>query len=125
MAEFLSKSECTIRRDVEGLGKMVNVRQFVQEISLGSEDSRELLERAGLIGRMVALDVTIEIGQRGSAKVSEVVEALFGVKDFPHRGVRSALLAGSGTPHDLELHRKRPTQLDVASGSPSAEASAL
>jgi len=120
LAEFLAKTECTVRRDVEGLGKMVNVRQFVQKIAVGGQDSRELLERAGLIGRMIPVDVTIEIGQRGSAKVSEVVEALFGVRDFPHRGVRSALLAGTGTPHDLELHCKRPTLLEA----PSAEASA-
>jgi len=66
------------------------------------------LKRAGLIGRMVPVDVTIEIGQRGSTKVAEVVEALFGTRDFPHRGVRSALLAGEGTPRDLELHRKQP-----------------
>ncbi|MEO6603889.1 MAG: TIGR03936 family radical SAM-associated protein, partial [Polyangiaceae bacterium] len=108
MAEFLAKTECTIRRDVEGLGKMVNVRLFVQEMALGGDDSHELLEQAGLIGRMIPIDVTIEIGQRGSAKVSEVIEALLGRKEFPHRGVRSALLAGAGTPHDLELHRKRP-----------------
>ncbi len=125
MAEFLAKTECSIRRDVEGLGKMVNVRQFVQKMALGGDDSRGLLERAGLIGRMIAIDVTIEIGQRGSAKVSEVVEALFGTRDFPHRGVRSALLAGSGTPHDLELHRRRPTIPEAAIEPPSAEASAL
>ena len=108
IAEFLAKTEYKVRRDVEGLGKMVDVRRFVQEMRLGGDDSRALLERAGLIGRMIAVDVTIEIGQQGSAKVSEVVEALFGVRDFPHRGVRTALLAGAGTPLDLELHRKRP-----------------
>lgn len=106
--EFLSKTECKVRRDVDGLGKMVDVRQFVTELRLGGDESGQQLERAGLIGRMIALDVTIEIGQRGSAKVSEVVEALLGTKDFPHRGVRIELLAGSGTPRDLELHRKRP-----------------
>lgn len=98
---------------------MVNVRQFVTELRLGTEQSRERLEQAGLIGRMVALDVSIEIGQRGSAKVSEVVEALLGVRDFPHRGVRTALLAGAGTPRDLELHRKRPT-LAVAASTEAA-----
>ena len=120
MSEFLAKTECTIRRDVEGLGKMVNVRQFVQQLQLGSDESHELLERAGLMGRMVAVDVTIEIGQRGSAKVSEVVEALFGVKDFPHRGVRSALLAGEGTPRDLEMHRKRPAIPEALGAEASA-----
>jgi hypothetical protein len=103
------------------LGKMVDVRQFVQSMRLGGDLSRELIERAGLIGRMIALDVTIEIGQRGSAKVSEVVEALFGVRDFPHRGVRYRLLAGAGTPLDLELHRKRPTNIETQ----TAEAAAL
>jgi len=121
MADFLAKTECTVRRDVEGLGKMVNVRQFVQKMQLGDENSRALIERAGLIGRMIAIDVTIEIGQRGSAKVSEVVEALFGVRDFPHRGVRCALLAGDGSPRDLELYRKRPAIHEA----PSAEASAF
>jgi radical SAM family uncharacterized protein/radical SAM-linked protein len=112
--EFLAKAECSVRRDVEGLGKHVNVRQFVQKMSLGGPESSELLEQAGLIGRMIPIDVTIEIGQRGSAKVSEVIEALLGDKHFPHRGVRSALLAGEGTPRDLELHRKRPVQLDAS-----------
>ena len=107
IADFLAKTECRIRRDVEGLGKMVDVRLFVQEMALGGDESRELLEQAGLIGRMIPIDVTIEIGQRGSAKVAEVVEALLGRKDFPHRGVRRALLAGAGSPRDLELHKKR------------------
>jgi len=117
VSAFLTKTECKVRRDVEGLGKMVDVRRFVQKMQLGNDQSRELLEQAGLIGRMIALDVTIEIGQQGSSKVSEVIEALFGVRDFPHRGVRTALLAGAGTPHDLELHRKRPLAVE----SPAAE----
>ncbi len=108
IAEFLAKTEHRLRRDVEGVGKFVNVRQFVQEVRIGGSDSQAVLERAGLIGRMVPVDVTIEIGQRGSAKVAEVVEALLGAKDFPHRGVRRALLAGEGSPRDLELHRKKP-----------------
>jgi radical SAM family uncharacterized protein/radical SAM-linked protein len=119
VAEFMAKTECTVRRDLEGLGKFINVRQFVLQMSIGGDESLALLERAGLIGRMVPLDVTIEIGQRGSTKVAEVVEALLGARDFPHRGVRSALLAGDGTPRDLDLHRQRP----VVSQTP-AEATA-
>ncbi|MEO8902505.1 MAG: TIGR03960 family B12-binding radical SAM protein [Polyangiaceae bacterium] len=108
ITEFWAKEECKIRRDIEGVGKFVDVRMFVQSLCIGGDESLALLESAGLIGRMVPLDVSIEIGQRGSAKVSEVVEALLGMRDFPHRGVRLALLAGEGTPQDLELHRKRP-----------------
>jgi radical SAM family uncharacterized protein/radical SAM-linked protein len=118
--EFLAKTECTVRRDVEGLGKMVNVRQFVQSMQLGMAESQDVLERAGLIGRMVPIEVTVEIGQRGSAKVAEVVEALLGIKEFPHRGVRSALLAGGGTPLDLQEHRKRP-KLASAPGEARAQ----
>jgi radical SAM family uncharacterized protein/radical SAM-linked protein len=105
----LAESALAVRRDLDGLGKFVNVRQFVQSMAVGGDDSLALLERAGLIGRMIPINVTVEIGQRGSAKVAEVVEALLGVRDFPHRGVRVALLAGGGTPRDLDLHRKRPS----------------
>jgi radical SAM-linked protein len=106
--EFLGKSSLKLRRDIEGVGKWVDVRSFVTELALGSEASSSLLERGGLVGRMVPIDVTIEIGQRGSAKISEVVEAFTGVKDFPHRAVRVALLASGGTPLDLALHKKKP-----------------
>jgi radical SAM family uncharacterized protein/radical SAM-linked protein len=108
IAEFMAKSECKLRRDIEGVGKFINVRQFVEKMSIGGAESLALLERAGLVGRMIPVDVTIEIGQRGSAKIAEVVEALTGVSNFPHRGVRSALIAGAGTPLDLELHLKKP-----------------
>jgi hypothetical protein len=120
IAEFLAKTECKVRRDIEGVGKFVNVRQFVELMRVGDDESLALLERAGLVGRMIPVDVTIEIGQRGSAKIAEVVEALTGQPHFPHRGVRSALLAGEGTPLDLELHRKKPANIQ-----PSLEAQAL
>ncbi|HEX3774228.1 MAG TPA: TIGR03936 family radical SAM-associated protein, partial [Polyangiaceae bacterium] len=118
--EFLAKTEHKLRRNVEGVGKFVNVREFVIEMSLGGEESQALLERAGLVGRMIPIDVTIEIGQRGSAKIVEVVEALTGVADFPHRGVRTELLAGSTSPRELEHHRKQltPTALAHETGVP-------
>jgi radical SAM family uncharacterized protein/radical SAM-linked protein len=120
IAELMAKTECKVRRDIEGVGKFVNVRQFVEQMRIGGDESLALLERAGLVGRMIPVEVTIEIGQRGSAKIAEVVEALTGQAHFPHRGVRSALLAGEGTPLDLELHRKKS-----ASIQPTLEAQAL
>ena len=106
IAEFLEKTELKVRRNIEGVGKWVDVRSFVTSLQLGDERMLEAVERAGLIGRLLALDATISIGPRGSAKVLELVEAFAGRNDFPHRGVRVALLAGSGTPLDLELHKK-------------------
>ncbi|HWZ87412.1 MAG TPA: TIGR03960 family B12-binding radical SAM protein [Polyangiaceae bacterium] len=119
IAEFLAKSECKLRRDIEGVGKFINVRQFVEQMSIGGDESLALLERAGLVGRMIPVDVTIEIGQRGSAKIAEVVEALTGLPHFPHRGVRTVLMAGRGTPLDLELFHKKPAAMQ-----PAAEAQA-
>jgi radical SAM-linked protein len=112
--EFLGKTEHKLRRNVEGVGKFVNVREFVTEMSLGGEESQASLERAGLVGRMIAVDVTIEVGPRGSTKIVEVVEALTGISDFPHRGVRTQLLAGAVTPLELEHHRKKATPAPIA-----------
>jgi radical SAM family uncharacterized protein/radical SAM-linked protein len=105
VAEFNAKTELKLRRDIGGLGKFVDVRSFVQALELGADAALAQIERAGIVGRLVALDVAIEIGQRGSAKISEVVEAVLGVRDFPHRAVRVALLARAGTPLDLALLR--------------------
>ena len=51
------------------------------------------------------LDVTIATGPTGSAKVSEVVEALFGAP-LEHLGVRVALFAGATSPLELLPHRR-------------------
>ncbi|HEY2409818.1 MAG TPA: TIGR03960 family B12-binding radical SAM protein [Polyangiaceae bacterium] len=106
--EFLEKTELKLRRNIEGIGKWIDVRSFVTSLALGEHASLSLLERAGLVGRMIALDATLSIGPRGSTKLSELVEALTGRTDFPHRGVRVALLAGASTPLDLPVHRKPP-----------------
>jgi radical SAM family uncharacterized protein/radical SAM-linked protein len=101
--EFLQKSELKLRRDVDGLGKIVDVRSFVEHLAVGDATSLASLERAGLVGRMLPLDVTISIGQRGSAKVAEVVEAVLGEKGFPHKAVRVELLLGAVIPSATNL----------------------
>jgi hypothetical protein len=62
---------------------------------------------------VTALEATLAIGQSGSAKVSEVVEALFG-RALPHLAVRAALFAGGGTPFDLEPFRKKPREVPAS-----------
>jgi hypothetical protein len=57
----------------------------------------------------VPLEAELAITQNGAAKISEVVEALFGSREVPFVAVRSALLAGRGGPLELELHRKSKT----------------
>ncbi|HEX6278306.1 MAG TPA: TIGR03936 family radical SAM-associated protein, partial [Polyangiaceae bacterium] len=105
IAEFVDRSEARVRRDVSGVGKIVDVRSFVKSIALAGDASHEAIARAGIVGRVVPFDVTIAISPNGSAKVSEVVEALFGAP-LDHLGVRVALVAGTTSPFDVLAHRR-------------------
>ena len=110
--ELLAKSEAKVRRNIEGVGKIVDVRRFVLALEPGGADAEEHLAAAGVLGRLLPLEATLAISQNGSAKVSEVVEALFG-RPLPHLGVRTALLAGAGTPLDVELFRRPPRETQL------------
>jgi radical SAM-linked protein len=103
---FLARSEQRIRRDVGGLGKLIDVRHFTLHAALGAAAESDLLARAGLVGTLIPLDLTISIGPTGSAKVAEVVEAIVGQPGFPHRAVRVALLAGATSPLDVSAFRR-------------------
>jgi radical SAM family uncharacterized protein/radical SAM-linked protein len=105
IAEFLERSEARVRRDVSGVGKIIDVRSFVKSIAPGGGAALEAIARAGIVGRVVPFDVTIAISPKGSAKVSEVVEALFGAP-LEHLGVRVALVCGTGSPFDVLAHRR-------------------
>jgi hypothetical protein len=105
---FLARTEQRIRRDVGGVGKIVDVRRFTLGARLGGAIERELLHRAGLLGDLVPLELTISVGAGGSAKIAEVVEAIVGEPGFPHRAVRTALLAGASSPLDLAATRAAP-----------------
>ncbi|HVR21656.1 MAG TPA: TIGR03936 family radical SAM-associated protein, partial [Polyangiaceae bacterium] len=113
VANFLALGEAKVRRNVSGVGKIVNVRGYVKEMTLGSRGAEAALARAGIVGRTVPLEVIVAILPTGSAKVSEVVEALF---DAPleHLGVRVELLAGATTPLDLAAHRREQKCVAIA-----------
>src|SRR5690606_23490756 len=89
--EFLAKSEARVLRRINGIGKQVEVRALVRSLRIGGEPARALLERAGIVGRAVPLEVEISITQSGSAKLSELMEALLGDAAFPFVAVRSEL----------------------------------
>jgi len=108
--EFLAKPELIVRRNIDGLGKKVDVRHFVQSIGLGGPELQGAFTQAGLIGDLLPIDVTIALGPTGSAKAAEVVEAVFGA-GFPHKAVRLQLLAGEYGP--LDTARLRSARLVV------------
>jgi len=120
VAELLSRTEAPVRREIRGVGKMVDVRAFVRSLKIGGDDALGELRTAGIVGDVVPLDLVVTLSQSGAVKVTEVVESLLGDGKFPHVAVRAALHAGDTTPMDLAAHRK-PADAGVA--APTAPAS--
>ncbi|MEB2321186.1 MAG: TIGR03960 family B12-binding radical SAM protein [Sorangiineae bacterium] len=98
VATFLAKDELRVRREIRGLGKLVDVRSYVLALTVGGEPELRLLREAGLVGRMLPLDVSVRIGATGAVKVSELVEAVTGAPDTPHQAVRAALFGEGSVP---------------------------
>jgi len=111
---FLAKSEFIVRRDLDGIGKLVDVRKFTHSARLGDLAAEQTLLEAGLLGALVPLEVTLRLTQNGSTKLTEVVEAITGERSFPHHAVRVALLAGDKTPLDVAAFRKPKPQPENA-----------
>jgi radical SAM family uncharacterized protein/radical SAM-linked protein len=82
--------ELVVVRRIEGIGKRVDVRDFLRAIDL-SEASAADIVRAGIAGELVPLSVDVDIRGSGGVKIAEVVEAVCGDAELPHRAVRVAL----------------------------------
>ena len=119
---FVAKSELKLRRNVDGIGKLVDVRALTRSLELGDDSAHEALERAGVIGRVVPLFASMVISPKGSAKISELVEAIVGRPGFPFQAVRVSLLTENGTPLEVERHRKRPAAPAPQPEQPEASA---
>jgi hypothetical protein len=112
-----------IRRQVEGIGKMIDVRSYLSRATVGGDDTRAALAQAGLVGDLVALDVFVSITGQGAAKSSEIAAVIAGDGAAPpHRALRLELFGGTGdarvSPMDLPTLRKmreRPPQPSLAS----------
>jgi hypothetical protein len=80
-----------VKRVVEGIGKWVDVREYLRGLTVGSPAAVAAIAEAGFVGEFVVLAVDVEIRGSGAVKVSEVVQALTGSEDMPHRAVRFAM----------------------------------
>ena len=115
---FLEAETAPVRRNIKGIGKIIDVRSYVKALSVGGDADRALLADAGLVGSMVPLAVEVRLGPSGATKVSEIVEAVTGDAAFPHKAVRTALLGGSARPLEIDAHRRQPTQrIEPAAGA--------
>jgi radical SAM-linked protein len=106
---------CVVRR-IDGIGKRVNVRDFLRGIALG-EQHAESLGRAGVAGDLAAISVDVDVRGSGGVKIAEVVEAVFD-PELPHRAVRVTLgkrLADRvASPIELAALRKPRTPVAVS-----------
>jgi radical SAM-linked protein len=96
--------ELIVRRDIDGIGKRIDVARFLLDVRAG--EGAAALQQAGLRGDLVPVELRVAIHGDGTAKATEVLEALLGRADVPARFVRAALLCTQGgarvAPLDLE-----------------------
>jgi radical SAM-linked protein len=104
------QGELRTRRIIEGIGKWVDVQQYLADVEVGA--GAETLAEAGVAGDLTPVRVRMRITDSGTAKISEALETLLGCTELPARFVRERLLwrfgAVSGEP--LEVERLRDVQ---------------
>jgi radical SAM family uncharacterized protein/radical SAM-linked protein len=89
-----ARGELVVRRDIEGIGKRIDVGQYL--VSARAGIGAEVLQRAGLVGELLPVELRLRITGSGTAKASEALQALLGRDDVPARFVRAALLSTQG-----------------------------
>ncbi len=110
---------CVVRR-IDGIGKRVDVRDFLRAIAI-DEGSASSLVRAGIVGDLVPLAVEVDVRGSGGVKIAEVIEAVFDA-ELPHRPVRVLLgkrLVGGAVASPLELPAlRKPRSVSDVGGVP-------
>jgi radical SAM family uncharacterized protein len=115
----LACEELVVVRRIDGIGKRVNVKEYLRSIAVG--EGAAALSRAGFAGALVPMAVTVEVRGSGGVKIGEVVEAIFGDTAMPHRAVRTALgarLEDGRVASPLELRPAAISPLQPPSASP-------
>ena len=108
IAAASSAKELRIRRELKGLAKYVDVREYLREVSIGGEQVRALVERAGFVGDLVIVDATVAITGQGAAKPKEIIEAITQDESLDYRAIRAELFGADGIdPMDLPRVRAR------------------
>jgi radical SAM family uncharacterized protein/radical SAM-linked protein len=99
------QGELRARRSIEGLGKMVDVKQYLNSVEVGA--GAQTLADAGMLGDLTPIRVNLRITDSGTAKVSEAIETLLGCGDLPARFVREGLLWRFGSEYGAPLEVER------------------
>jgi radical SAM-linked protein len=103
IAGFLQAPSTKVMRRIKGIGKVVDVREYVEELAI-EDEHQATLTHAGLIGDLIPIRAKVRILPTGAVKSSEIVEAICQhlaqtlAEPLPHRAVRLALHAGDSSP---------------------------
>jgi radical SAM family uncharacterized protein/radical SAM-linked protein len=94
----MSAETLPVRREIEGIAKIIDVRSYLLRASVAGPDALAALGRAGLVGDLVAIDVEAEIRGSGAVKSSEIAAVIAGdsASAPPHRAVRVELFGRAG-----------------------------
>jgi len=121
VARARDAKELRLLRRIDGIGKWVDVREFVRALrtdDASSDEGARALRAAGFIGDLLPLVVDVEIRGSGAVKIAEVVEALAPSDPLPHRAVRVAMGTWKdgaiASPLDLAAVRKNAPREAVA-----------
>jgi radical SAM family uncharacterized protein/radical SAM-linked protein len=110
------RESLVVRRNIDGVGKRIDVASYLLEVRAGEDDA--VLRRAGLLGELTSIRMRLRISPGGTAKPSEVLEALLGRADLPARFVRAALLFNQGGDQATPLELAKLRGLIATSGAP-------
>jgi radical SAM family uncharacterized protein/radical SAM-linked protein len=119
------------RREIEGIGKILDIRAYLLRAEVASPEAFGLLAEAGLRGDLVALDVDCRILGSGAVKSSEVASVIVGNSlDIPaHRSIRAEIFgedaAGRFSLLTLGRGRKVVAAPEVVPAAPEAPEAAV
>jgi radical SAM-linked protein len=126
----MAAASLPIRRDVDGIGKVVDVRAYLERANVAAPEALLSVGRAGLFGDVVAIDVDVAIRGSGAVKSSEIAAVIAGdgVTAPPHRAVRLELFGRAGaervSPLDLARTRRAARSTDAGSAKKPAQTAA-
>jgi radical SAM family uncharacterized protein/radical SAM-linked protein len=119
IAAGLAAPELCVVRRIDGIGKRVDVRDFLRSIALDAGGAASLA-RAGVVGDLIPVSVEVDVRGSGGVKIAEVVEAVFD-PELPSRAVRVELgkrLPDRGVVSPLELPALRKPRAPVVAIAP-------
>ncbi|MEO5732029.1 MAG: B12-binding domain-containing radical SAM protein, partial [Byssovorax sp.] len=92
-AAAMAATTLPFRREIEGIGKVLDVRTFLRSAEVAGPEAFAHLALAGLRGDLVAVDVDCAIFGSGAVKAAEVASVIGGdgVTVPAHRSVRVEL----------------------------------